>query len=150
MCWLLNMTLDLYVGFEQEPKGLEDFMKKQGYTRIERHKDTHGGYLTFERNDNPWPCVFYSPHAQKAEDPDELPNWRRAGFRVVSEANINFPNDSSSLEASRLARELVNKFNGIFCDPQFIDIGRRGYRGVFCDSEDLADGDGEYLTKKDM
>ncbi len=127
--WRLNMTLDLFIGFEQEPTGLEDFMKQQGYTSIEKKKDGSGDYLIFERTDNPWPCMFYSPHVQKTEDSEDVPNWRRAGFSVVSEANVNF-NPENFEEADRLTQSLVNKFNGVLYDPDTDE-----YNGVLYDPD---------------
>ena len=127
--WQLNMTLDLFVGFEQEPTGLEEFMQQQGYTSLQRKKDDSGDHLIFERTDNPWPCVFYSPHIQKADDPEDVPNWYRAGFSVVSEANVNFHPEHFE-EADRLTQLLVNKFTGILYDP-----GTDEYNGVLYDPD---------------
>ncbi len=114
--WQLNMTLNLFVGFEEEPTGLEYLMRKRGYTSIEKHKD----YLIFERASNPWPRVFYSPHVEKVDNPEDGPNWDDAGFDVVSEVNINFPHSDIPVwsEATELSDQLVRELQGILYDPE--------------------------------
>ena|SRR3989338_5961154 len=111
------MTADTFVGFREEPAGLEAFLVEQGY--IVKERSQKGVATLFERQGTYWPCIFYSPCISPAEDEDEIPNWERNGFPIVSEVNINYPLDFETMgEAGRLSKELTKRFNGVLCETE--------------------------------
>ena len=109
------MTADLFVGFEKKPIGLEGFLRREKYTHAERLKRSE--CVLYTRPQNPWPQVFYDKHPLPVRD-DEVPHWKKAGFRVVAEVNVNYHNSDleAAEEAERLSEKLAKKFNGILYD----------------------------------
>jgi len=112
---IYKMTIDLYIGFEKEPEGLADFLFKEGYTQFDRHTE---GCVVYSREDDHWPQLFYYPLSTKVKE-REVPNWEKAGFKVVSELNINFPKEMNAMdEAERLSEEIVRRLDGILYDDE--------------------------------
>lgn len=103
-------TVDLEVGFLERPKGLEAFLRGQGYERIPRMRNS------FEHKNESWPAIHYYPKALPVDEEDDAPNWKGAGFKVVSELNINYPAQHDE-EADRIAQELVRRFGAVLYDP---------------------------------
>lgn len=106
------MTLDTDIGFEKQPKGLDGFLAEKGYKPVSKKRDctvyeSKGSCLT----------LYYFPAAIKAKDPEEVPNWKASGFKIVSELNINYPREIEAMEAAqRLAAEITQSLDGILYD----------------------------------
>ena len=107
------MTNDIFVGFEREPKAINEFMAQEGYTHVDKTKRCH----IYTRPDNQWPQVFYHSRAEKTKA-DEVPHWQQSRHKIVSEANINFPfSDSDAItEAERLSQKMVKSLDGVLYD----------------------------------
>jgi hypothetical protein len=113
-------SFDYYVGFEREPelKGLESFLKKEGYTRTEKTKDS----IDYESK-NELVDISYYPKAEKA-GPGEEPDWEEAGFNVISQITVTTGEDWE--ESLRISEKLAKKYDAIFYDPEGEDFSREG------------------------
>src|SRR3989338_5002802 len=80
------MSEDIFIGFEERPKGLKKFLEGERYVEIEKGRES----TIFSRNDDISTQVFYYPKAEAVKE-DEVPNWAESGHEIVSEVNINFP-----------------------------------------------------------
>jgi len=112
--------LDIDVGFETEPTGLEEYLANEGYTLGQQFD----GYAIYLRENAPpdksdtWPEVMYVPGKKRDGIPEvktEHP-WKDSGFRIIAEVNITFDSHSSfgmNEEADRLADEITQRFNGV-------------------------------------
>ncbi len=119
------MALDIDVGFEKQPRGLESFLKNEKYFP-ERVRGLGPNCTFYTRECNTWPKVFFYKKPVKVEEGD-APNWGEAGFHVVAEVNINYPahDDNAIDEAERLSRKLIKRFNGILYDPDLDSYFRK-------------------------
>ena len=108
------MSEDIFIGFEERPKGLKKFLEEEGYVGIEKSR----GSIIFSRNDDISTQVFYYPKAEAVEE-DEVPNWAKSGHNITSEVDINFhftPYKDVE-EAHRIADRVIGKYKGIRYDP---------------------------------
>lgn len=110
------MKLDIIIGFERKPEGLEAFLKEQGYDAVpnEEKDDVSETYVHRERE---WPEVIYSPQISEESELEEdiCPDWRKSRYNVVSELGITYPVFYYD-EAERLSEEIVKGFDGILYD----------------------------------
>ena len=111
------MSLDIFIGFKEEPKGLGEFLINEGYTLIEKFAEDED--TTYFREDNSWPQAIYTIPPIPVEEEDEVPNWEESGFKIVAELDINYPlgtGDAVALEARRLAEKVADRFNAVLYD----------------------------------
>jgi hypothetical protein len=112
--------LDINVGFEAEPTGLEEYLTNERYTLDQKFD----GYTTYLRENDPpnerdiWPEVIYVPGKKRDGIPEVITEhpWNNSRFKIISEVIINFDSHSSFdmyEEADRLADEITRKFNGV-------------------------------------
>lgn len=104
------MTLDIEVGFEKRPEGMETFLTSKGYILVDKNKTAE----TYEREDRIWPTVFFYP---KTNGQREIP-WKDSDFKIVSSVDINYPTRDIDAydEAEKLSKELTQRFSGILYD----------------------------------
>ena len=136
------MTNDIDIGFKEEPKDLEGFLNKEGYT-LDNEQTEEDCIFYYNKKDD-WPRLFYFPHTIEVEEEGEVPDWENSGFKVGSELNINyhfgdnpvskagrlirkiakilnvnyhFRETSPAFEAERLTKEIARKFDVVVYDP---------------------------------
>ena len=107
---------DIFLGFEKEPEGLEQFLISEGYTSVDREDDA----VTYERTDGPDVILFYHSSVMPVEDDEEVPNWEKAGFKILAELNVNFQPEYFE-EAFRISEKTAEKFKAVLCGPNFED-----------------------------
>lgn len=107
------MSEDIFIGFEERPRGLRKFLEEEGYVGIEK---SHGSTI-FSRNDDISTQVFYYLKAEAVEE-DEVPNWAKSGHNIASEVDINFPFTpyKDVEEAHRIADRIIDQYKGIRYD----------------------------------
>jgi len=68
----------VYVGFTQQPHGLDDFLSRQGFARAPNngHYIQNGGKLLVQLN---------------LESHPEKPDWSASGHTIVAEMQITYP-----------------------------------------------------------
>lgn len=115
------MTLDILIGFQEEPIDLEGFMRQQSYSLVQKHENG----FDFEREDSAWPKVSYYDSVVEPDLEEDV--WGRSGFKITSELEINYPIGSANLweEANRLSKEIVKKFNAVLYDSGLEDYFTR-------------------------
>ncbi len=110
-----TMTQDLDIGFLEEPTDLRKLLEESGYVVTDETREC----TAYEHAEDTWPQLFhYSPPLENEDG--ELPNWEKAGFRVVSELNINYPFNgvNAYLEADKLSRRLAATYRTVTCTQQ--------------------------------
>src|SRR3989344_123432 len=115
-------SADIFIGFEEKPKGLEEFLREKRYVKAEIKQK---GDVVYEKGDADWPTLFYYDSLREEKE-DEIPNWKSAGFNVTSELFIDYTLSSKCIDrAEGLSREIVRRFNGILYDPNLDEYLRR-------------------------
>jgi hypothetical protein len=104
---------DYYVGFVKEPKNLDGFLNKQGYERNHNEKDD--SYKNYESKEGGLVDLFYSFKATEVKE-GEVPDWKRSGYKVVSELMISTKDSDCAEEALKLAEATVKKYKSILYD----------------------------------
>ena len=103
---LFGSTFLFIVGFLKKPEDLERFLEQEGY--VEADQDERDEEVRVYENPRSPLTLFYYLKLPEVED-DEEPNWQRAGFRVVSELNINYHRDYWE-ESRAFAEKFVAQF----------------------------------------
>lgn len=113
------MTDDMFIGFVREPKGLDEFLKREGYTEVD---ESDPECIVYTRPDEVWPQIFYSSPVE-VDEQTEISHWEEAGYKVVSEVNLNYhrTDTEANTEAERLRDEIGKEFDGIIFDPHSDD-----------------------------
>lgn len=109
----------MFIGFDREPKGLDEFLREQGYTR---KKKMDKSCFVYTRINEDWPQIFYSPVVE-VDEQTRVSHWEEAGYKVVSEVNLNYhwADTEANTEAERLRDEIGKEFDGIIFDPHSDD-----------------------------
>lgn len=110
------MSEDIFIGFREKPNDLENFLKGEGYTEIQKERKS----TTFSRANDISTTVTYYPEAEVVEE-DEVPDWSKSGHKILSEVNINFPYSpySDVEEAHRIADKIIDQYKAIRYDQNF-------------------------------
>ena len=113
------MTLDIFIGFIEEPEGLKQLLEERLYVLVDEKDEC----TIYEHRDDIWPQLFYYSPSPKVEEDDELPNWEGEGFKVVSELNINFPwgDLKAHARAYDLVEELSRHYSVVICNPDNLE-----------------------------
>ncbi len=120
------MSDDIFIGFTQTPEGLEEFLKRELYVKSSSQVSPDSTlYVASPQLIEQGVDVWYSPKAFMTAGKEEVPNWRVLRFKrisIVSELDINFSfrDWKDREEARRLADKVMETFNAIECDPNFI------------------------------
>ncbi|MBI2629329.1 hypothetical protein HYW74_04565 [Candidatus Pacearchaeota archaeon] len=112
---------DYFVGFEREPKNLDDFLNVQGYDRIPVEGDNTN--RNYESREGGSVDLFYFSKLLEITPGDE-PDWNKSGLNIVCEVMISTKDSDADIEAERIAAELTKRYKGIFYDPQGKDFLR--------------------------
>lgn len=110
MIWMC-MSEDLFIGFIETPVNLESFLVQEGYTKV----DTRRNLEVYDHAENGSPTLFYHAKPAKAKK-DEVPNWKEAGFTVVSDLVITC-DSGAEFEGNRLADRVKESFRAVLYDP---------------------------------
>ncbi len=106
-------SFDYFVGFEKEPENLDEFLNGCGYDRIP--EEIEGTDRNYEPREGGLVELTYFSKSLDVKE-GEVPDWKKAGFKVTSELMISTKDLDVAEEASRLAREIIRKFNGVLYD----------------------------------
>lgn len=114
-----KMTDDMFIGFERELLSLEEFLRKEKYTRAEKLDEK---CIVYTRAGDLWPKIFYSSIVE-VDEQSGISHWEEAGHKVVSEVNLNYhAGDTEDLaEAERLRDKIGKEFDGIIFDSHSDD-----------------------------
>jgi hypothetical protein len=117
-------SLDLFVGFEGEPIDLEGFLSEKGYVPSEDQPEEKGDRI-YEPADGTPVDVFYFAKVIPQEEGD-VPDWEASGYKITSELMISTKEDDAIDDAEKIARELVEKYNGVFYDTDLDEFFGKG------------------------
>lgn len=112
---------DYFVGFEREPRDLDNFLEAHGYNRVLNKEDNSvknyysrkGGLID----------LFYSSKLSNVNK-DEVPDWSKSGSKIISELMISTKEFNEVDEVLRMVKEATIKYNGIFYDYDLDDFFR--------------------------
>lgn len=109
VAFLFSMSsIDIEIGFMEEPEGLEAFLISEGFVPDAKDRTQYA----HEEFDYPW--IFYNPKVTPFDRGE--PNWRKAGFKVVSGMNLVTKDFDHYELIGEIADKITKRFNAVQYD----------------------------------
>ena len=124
------MSDDIYVGFTEQPQGIDKVLKDEGFLRTRKKNSYEHGELGID-------AVFRASVSERQKCPkwSQVPEAIELDKTVVADLRINSFGDEYG-DAFDIANRIAEKYSAVIYDPSMDDLGNPGLEDEIEDDDE--------------